>query len=211
MRAQRFAESAFLILRLPSAYEEAIGFMVSPDIRDKDGISALAVFSTMASSLKLQGNTVSDCLASLYDEYGQFATLNSYWISRDPSKTAAIFDVLRSSGPDGKYPDTLGPWRIARLKDITKGYDSSSPDGKLTSLPIDASGQMLSLELVVEGEEGVEGLIGTIRSSGTEPKIKYYLEGWGAEKPKVEEALQRLREAIAIQWMRVSENGLEGP
>lgn len=164
----------------------------------------------MAAFLRTQGQTVSDYLASLYDEYGQFLTLNSYWISRDASKTAAIFDALRTSGSDGGHPTELGPWRISRLKDITKGFDSSASDGKLTSLPIDASGQMLSFELETDGQEGVDGLVGTIRSSGTEPKIKYYLEGWGGQKNQVEQALERLRDAIAMQWMRVSENGLEG-
>jgi phosphoglucomutase len=171
----------------------------------------LAIFAKMASTLQSNGQTVSEYLASLYDEYGQFATLNSYWISRDPSKTAAIFDALRTSGPEGGYPDTLGPWRITRLKDITKGRDSAAADGRLTSLPIDASGQMLSFELAVNEEDSVDGLIGTIRSSGTEPKIKYYLEGWGRDKTIVEAALSRLQDAIALQWMRVSENGLEGP
>ena len=168
----------------------------------------------MASSLQVSGQTVSQYLTSLYEQYGHFVNLNSYWISRDPSLTKRIFDAIRTSGPNGNYGNTLGPWKISSMKDITLGYDSTESDKKLRSLPIDASGQMLSfvLDTTVEGgasEEGIDGLIGTIRSSGTEPKIKAYLEGWGSDKEKVGMALQRVWDALAMEWMKVNENGLE--
>lgn len=154
-------------------------------------------------------------LESLYAEYGQFSTLNSYWICRDSSKMSRIFDSLRVSSSRGGYPDHLGEWRIASLRDITKGYDSSESDGRLRALPRDPSGQMLQFELEI-GEEhrskdGIAGLVGTIRTSGTEPKCKYYLEGWGRDRRKVDAALIRVRNAIAQQWLRVHEEGLEGP
>lgn len=243
------ADASLLLdmVSMASAYEEAIGFMVSPAIRDKDGvsvpivmvftaernpdfnpsdlhapvlftqISALAVFASLASWLYSSGQNLSSYLASLYDTYGHFVTLNSYWICRDPVKIAKIFDTLRTSGPSGSYPSRLAEWEIATLKDITKGYDSSAStnDYRLTSLPTDASGQMLSFSLTPARDEvdtdGVHGLIGTIRTSGTEPKIKYYLEGWGTDREDVGRALQGLRDAIAREWMKVEEEGLEAP
>lgn len=127
---------------------------------------------------------------------------------------ARLFNETRKSGLEGTYPVKLGEWSIGRLKDITEGYDSSESDGKLRALPIDKSGQMLSFELKVGGgnsEKGLDGLRGTVRSSGTEPKCKYYLEGWGADKQVVGKALQRLRDAIATEWLKVEQEGLESP
>lgn len=124
-----------------------------------------------------------------------------------------LFNEYRASGTGGGYPQKLGEWPIARLKDITQGYDSSEDDKKLRCLPIDKSGQMLSFELDVASkpEKGLDGLRGTVRSSGTEPKCKYYLEGWGTDKQVVEKALQRLRDAIATEWLKAEQEGLESP
>lgn len=126
---------------------------------------------------------------------------------------ARLFNEVRKSGPGAAYPVQLGEWPIARLKDITEGYDSSQQDKKLRCLPVDKSGQMLSFELDVaqRSEKGLDGLRGTVRSSGTEPKCKYYLEGWGTDKVLVEKALQRLRDAIATEWLKVEQEGLESP
>lgn len=154
-------------------------------------------------------------MASLYSRYGHFVGLNSYWICRDPAKTARLFNAVRTSGPEGSYPSRLGEWRISRLKDITEGYDSVEEDGKLRCLPVDASGQMLSFEVDVrsggDGGAALQGLMGTVRSSGTEPKIKYYLEGWGTDEKVVSDALQRLRDALGSEWLKVQQEQLETP
>lgn len=167
------------------------------------------MFVSLASSLYAQGQTISSYLASLYQEYGHFVTLNSYWICRDPVKTARIFDTLRTSSA-GSYPSKLGQWQLKSLRDITNAYDSTAADQKLTCLPQDKSGQMIQFELQVQ-EDGVDGLIGTIRTSGTEPKIKYYLEGWGSQRDDVDKALTKVRQAIASEWMMVEKEGLEAP
>lgn len=152
-------------------------------------------------------------MASLYAKYGHFVNLNSYWICRDSAKIGRLFKEYRASGPQGSYPTKLGEWPIARLKDITEGYDSSEQDKKLRALPLDKSGQMLSFELDVQDkpEKGLDGLRGTVRTSGTEPKCKYYLEGWGTDKQVVQKALQRLRDAIATEWLKVEQEGLQSP
>lgn len=127
---------------------------------------------------------------------------------------ARLFNEVRKSSFERQsYPVKLGEWPIARLKDITEGYDSSESDKKLRALPVDKSGQMLSFELDVSQspEKGLDGLRGTVRSSGTEPKCKYYLEGWGSDKEVVGKALQRLRDAIAVEWLKVEVEGLESP
>lgn len=206
--------------------------MVFPEIRDKDGVSgyraarsawmyllrhraclqvsALAVFATLAAETFSSGKTLSGYLASLYDTYGQFVTLNSYWICHEPATITRLFDALRVSH-DSSYPVSLGEWKIASIRDVTTGYDSTTPDKKLRDFPVDPKTQMLSFSLETSGTQDVDGLIGTVRTSGTEPKTKYYLEGWGSDRKAVEAALQRVRDAIGTEWLHVEKEGLLSP
>ena len=67
-----------------------------------------------------------------------------------------------------QYPPSLGPHRIASVRDLTTGFDSASPDGR-ARLPSSASSQMITFNLD-------NGVVITVRTSGTEPKFKYYAE-----------------------------------
>lgn len=69
-----------------------------------------------------------------------------------------------------QYPKSLcgGLYLIKGVRDLTTGYDSRRPDGKAL-LPSSSSSQMITFYFE-------NGLVATIRTSGTEPKIKYYTE-----------------------------------
>ena len=77
------------------AYEEAIGFMVSDQVKDKDGITALAVFAEWTNYLYSQGQTLNSHLDSLYQKYGYWVSQNHYYICRDPLLIKRIFDKIR--------------------------------------------------------------------------------------------------------------------
>lgn len=198
------------------AYEEAIGFMCGTAIRDKDGVSALVTFCELAAALERQGKSVSAYLDDLYIKYGFFKTSNSYFVCRDPAKTDRIFFELRygpsarpnsSSSPVLAIPKTLGGFAISYLRDLTVGYDSSNPPSFTPSLPVDPKSHMISFGISNAGE-GVE-VTGTVRTSGTEPKIKFYLEASGNNRVAVEVKLEKVRQAIGNEWLRWQENGLE--
>ena len=69
-----------------------------------------------------------------------------------------------------QYPDSLldGKYKIVGTRDLTTGYDSSTENKKAT-LPVSRSSQMITFTFD-------NGLVLTLRTSGTEPKIKYYTE-----------------------------------
>ena len=56
-------------------------------------------------------------------------------------------------------------------------------------------------------DEGVS-ITGTIRTSGTEPKIKVYLEASGKDRERVSKALQAVKEALAKDWLRCADYGI---
>lgn len=59
-------------------------------------------------------------------------------------------------------------YEISSIRDLTTGYDNSQPDNKAI-LPVSTSSHMITFEFT-------NGLVATLRTSGTEPKIKYYTE-----------------------------------
>ena len=150
------------------SYEEALGYCVGDIIADKDGITAAAVFVQMAAELLEKGLSVHAHLQTLLMKYGQFISYNSYVTSHDPVITDKIFERLRKQGPNGGYWTECGGIKIVSLKDITLGYDSTTHNNK-SDLPITPDSHMIMMEFE-------NGCSVTLRTSGTEPKIKYYTE-----------------------------------
>lgn len=154
------------------AFEEAIGFMFSPIVLDKDGVSASAHLATMASYLKKkEGITLIEKLDQLYKTYGYHYSMNSYFLCYEADKIVRIFERIRNwEGKSAQYPQFIlkGKYKITYIRDLTTGIDTSQPDGKST-LPSSKSSQMITFTL--ENDTVI-----TLRTSGTEPKIKYYSE-----------------------------------
>lgn len=156
------------------AFEEAIGFCIGNMVKDKDGISAAAVFAEMAKQLHKQGATCLSHLDSLYTKYGYFLSFNSYVKCLDPALTQRIFAKQRGgSGETGDssrtYPEYIGDVKLTGVRDLTVGYDSRNANGA-PDLPLNTGGEMITYYL-----NECEAQI-TLRSSGTEPKIKFYSE-----------------------------------
>lgn len=84
------------------AFEEAIGFMFSHTVLDKDGVSAACHLATLCCYLRtFEQRTLSEKLTQLYDSYGFHYTLNSYFICHDAKVIASIFQRIRNmGGPD---------------------------------------------------------------------------------------------------------------
>ena len=136
-------------------------------VPDKDGVSAAAVMSELASYLYHEGTTVAGKLEQLYVKYGVHVSNNSYLICHSQPTIKQIFNRIRNFN-NATYPTSIGPFKVSGVRDLTgEGYDSHYPD-KRPVLPTGSS-EMITLEFE-------EGCVATIRTSGTEPKIKYYSE-----------------------------------
>ncbi|MGN6242234.1 MAG: phospho-sugar mutase [Motilibacteraceae bacterium] len=134
-------------------YEEALGYCVAPElVRDKDGISAALVVLELAASLKEQGRTLLDALDDLARTYGLHATDQLSVRVDDLSLIADAMARLRA-----QPPTSLGGLAVQRVDDLERG------DGGLP--PTDG------LRFVLADDARV-----VVRPSGTEPKLKCYLE-----------------------------------
>ncbi|KAK7023829.1 hypothetical protein R3P38DRAFT_2531749 [Favolaschia claudopus] len=194
---------------VPFGYEEAIGYMFGSYIRDKDGVAASVAFAQLVVSLVGQGKTVLSYLEELYQRYGYFQTSNSYFVCKDPSTIDKIFERLRNYHSDTTpaYPKQIAGMAITSVVDLTTGYDSTNPPTYKPSLPL-SSGHMIQFR--ARKEDGTK-LVLTIRTSGTEPKIKYYLEAQGEDPTTVQNLLKAVVEDLGSTWMEAERHNLGRP
>ncbi|EPS42470.1 hypothetical protein H072_3595 [Dactylellina haptotyla CBS 200.50] len=183
------------------AFEEAIGYMFSDVVYDKDGVAALGVFLTMLERWNAEGITPTRRLQQLYEKYGFFESCNGYVVSPAPKVTKDVFDGIRAlgAGSGKRYPAKLGGRQITYWRDLTEGFDSATSDG-VPVLPVDKSSQMITV--------GMEGVRFTIRGSGTEPKIKYYVEAKATVSEEAAKAAKEVADAIVQEWFKPAEFGL---
>ncbi len=163
--------------RLLLGYEEALGYAVSDVVRDKDGISATLVLAQLAAQEKRAGRTLGDRLDDIADRYGRHAT-EPVTIELEGADGAErrerIMAALRA-----EPPRTLLGRPVTAVEDLRDGVRGLPPSDVLV--------------LRAEGARVV------IRPSGTEPKLKAYLEVVvdGPDKAGAAAALARLRGEIA--------------
>ncbi|EDV90351.1 GH23475, partial [Drosophila grimshawi] len=192
------------------AFEESIGYMLSTNVIDKDGISAAAHVATMACYLKCKMcMTMQEKLRDIYETYGYHTSIVSYVTCKDKVLIEKIFKRLRTfeDEQENTYPSSIldGEFEIENVRDLTTGYDSSTPDKKAT-LPASESIQMITFTFK-------NGFVVTLRTSGTEPKMKYYAEMCGKPENKrwdeLELALHRMTEAAVEEFYEPKKNGLQ--
>ena len=141
--------------RLPNlvfGYEEALGYCVAPDIAaDKDGITAALRVVEMTASLKAEGKTLLDALDDLFRAHGLHATTQLSIRLSDPAAIRGAVQQLRDH-----TPTALAGQTIAGVDDLTHGLNGLPPTEGIR-LRLNA-GHVI------------------VRPSGTEPKLKCYLE-----------------------------------
>jgi phosphomannomutase len=184
------------------AFEEAIGFGVLPGgIPDRDAVAMAAVIGEMAHWLaREERKDLLDKFEDIYGQYGYFLFDNSYFMCRDARVFAEVFARMRQAGPGGKYIDAIGEFNVARIRDITLGWDSETPDNKIV-LPRQ-NGQMLTFYVQ-------NGCVATIRTSGTEPKIKWYSEIGADDKAKATKNLAEVTKAVQDDLLQREKHGLK--
>ncbi|MFJ4208774.1 phospho-sugar mutase [Paenarthrobacter sp. NPDC089675] len=179
------------ISRVPGlvyGYEEALGYCVAPDlVRDKDGISAAVLIAEMAASAKADGKTTWDTLDELYLVHGLHASDQLSIRVADLGLLDAMMNRLRVNPPEA-----FGGSAVEVFLDLAEGSESLPPTDGLLYLTKEQSRVI-------------------IRPSGTEPKLKCYLEvieavESAAELPAARQAartsldnvLQDVREALGL-------------
>jgi phosphomannomutase len=154
-------------------YEEAIGFCVdSQTVNDKDGISAALLIAQIATDLKKEGKSFNDLLDEIWQNYGFHATEQISLRVNDLAFISTLMAKLRAN----PHSEIAG-FKVISMDDLSK---------PVNSLPA-TDGLRFTLE---------KNIRIIIRPSGTEPKIKCYIEVVSSEKAVALSLLEQLRPSL---------------
>jgi phosphomannomutase len=150
-------------------FEEALGYLVNPDtVRDKDGISAAVAMLGMVSEARGRGASVADLVREFEERFGYFA---SDQISVRVEQLSVIADIMAALR--ARQPSRIGETDVEKVDDLLTGVDDLPPGDVLRFWLADGS------RLIV-------------RPSGTEPKLKLYLDVRGESPGDAQHRIQAL-------------------
>ncbi len=141
------------IENLAYGYEEAIGYSVDPaSVKDKDGVSAALAVAVYAQRLKREGKTLLTVLDELAAEHGVYATDQVSIRVDDLGQITTMMATLRATPPA-----SLAGSQVTEVIDMSQGTETLPPTNGMMYLAADGTRVI-------------------VRPSGTEPKLKCYLE-----------------------------------
>ena len=140
---------------LAYGYEEALGYLVDPGkVRDKDGISAAVDFLSLAAELRAAGSTFAEHQTAFDDKFGAYASAQISIRVTDLAAIDATMDRLRANPPAA-----VGADRVESIDDFIDGFGSFGASNILR-LWVGSTARVI------------------VRPSGTEPKLKVYIDAW---------------------------------
>jgi len=156
---------------LAYGYEEALGYLVDPEkVRDKDGISAAVEFVALVSALKAAGSDLLAHELAFADKFGAYAS------SQISIRVADLAEIPRiMSGLRAAPPAQIGSLTVDRIDDFEKGF-GLFPAGDILRIHLHGNARVI------------------VRPSGTEPKLKVYIDASSAEGT----AAERIAKAQAV-------------
>ncbi|WP_328823457.1 phospho-sugar mutase [Metallococcus carri] len=161
------------ISRVPGltyGYEEALGYCVDPaSVRDKDGVSAALLLAELAATQRAAGRSLTDVLDDLAAAHGWHLSDSFSVRVDDLAVIGTIMSRLRSDPPK-----TLGGQPVSRFDDLAEGSAALPPTDGLRWFTADDTRVI-------------------VRPSGTEPKLKVYLEAIGADRAETTARLAATR------------------
>lgn len=141
------------VANLRFGYEEALGYAVDADsVNDKDGISAALVLVQLAADLKREGRTIAQLLNEIWKKYGFHGTRQISVRTQSISDIDKVMGKLRNN-----LPTQLSQFKVTQVDDLERPKDGLPP----------TNGVRIWLD---------EKYRVIVRPSGTEPKIKCYIE-----------------------------------
>ena len=152
--------------------EESYGFLAEDFVRDKDAVSACSLLAEICAWAKDQGKTLFDVLMDIYVEYG--FSLNHTVNVVKPGKTGA--DEIKQMMVNFRTnpPKELAGSEVVLTKDY-QSLKATDNKGNVTDIAQPATSNVLQWYTA-------DGTKVSVRPSGTEPKIKFYIEVTGEMK-----------------------------
>ncbi len=171
--------------------EESYGFLAGDFVRDKDAVSACTLFAETAAWARENGKTLYELLQDIYLEYGYSKEVGISLVRKGKEGADEIEAMMKNFRINPLK--TLGNNQVSLIKDFAKleGTDFISNEQIVLEMPTTSN----VIQYFTE-----DGTKVSIRPSGTEPKIKFYIEVTGVAKNRaeLEQAEQKADEKIEL-------------
>ncbi|MEF9879896.1 MAG: phospho-sugar mutase [Clostridia bacterium] len=163
-------------------FEESYGFLSSTFVRDKDGVNASLLIAEAAAYFSTQGKTLCDVMAEIFEKYG-------YYLEYVESTTLPGINGLKVMAEimariRQNPPKEIGGVKVAHVKDFMAGTDTAISTGHVEKMDYPQSDV---LYFAMEGGHFV-----CVRPSGTEPKIKLYVNVNDRDEQQAQALLKHL-------------------
>ena len=168
-------------------FEESYGFLSSTFVRDKDGVNASLLVTEVAAACEAEGITLYDRLQGIFKEYGYFVEKVISTTLPGKEGMGRIKEIM--AGLRDNPPADIAGLKVTAIRDYKKGIRVANGQEEPTGLP---ASDVLYFEL--EGGNWV-----CVRPSGTEPKIKLYVNSNAkdqAEANRLNECLCQASQAM---------------
>lgn len=131
-----------------------------------------------------------------------------YYKLDDLSKTDYIFNESIRKSYESSEPDHIGSeFEVTYWRDLTVGYESGTKNNQPV-LPSDAKSQMITSVLKPKQGQDEEYVRFTCRGSGTEPKLKVYIEAKAQSGDRSAELARLCWDVLKREWFKPEQNGL---
>jgi phosphoglucomutase len=147
--------------------EESYGFLAEDFVRDKDAVSACMLLAEIAAWAKDQGKTLYELLQDIYVEYG-FSKEKGISVVKQGKSGAEEIEAMMKNFRENPIKEIAGA-KVAFIKDFAKLIGKDLLENETVSLNMPTTSNVLQYF----AEDGTKI---SIRPSGTEPKIKFYIE-----------------------------------
>ena len=177
--------------------EESYGFLAEDFVRDKDAVSACSLLAEICAWAKDQGKTLYDVLMEIYVEYG-FSRETTVNVVK-PGKSGADEIKAMMEGFRANPPKEIGGSKVVLAKDY-KTLKATDGEGNVSDIDMPETSNVLQFFTA-------DGTKISVRPSGTEPKIKFYVEVKGEmgcakcyanANAEAEKKIQAVRQSLNI-------------
>ena len=147
--------------------EESYGFLAQDFVRDKDSVSAISLMAEIAAWAKEKGMNMAEMVQNIYMTYGFSREKGISLVRKGKTGAEEIIEIMKQfrSNP----PKEIAGSTVVKIKDYLSLEEKDITTGNVTKLEMPATSNVLQFFTS-------DGTKVSVRPSGTEPKIKFYIE-----------------------------------
>lgn len=178
--------------------EESYGFLVQDFVRDKDSVSAISIMAEIATWAKEKGMNMIEMLEDIYLKYGFSREKGISLVRKGKSGAEEIAAIMKQFRENP--PKTLAGSPVVVMKDFQSLVKTNTTDGTTEKLDMPATSNVLQYFTADDTKV-------SIRPSGTEPKIKFYIEvrdnlkdaaDYAAAQERADKKIEQLKKDLGI-------------